>query len=80
MFALKLIPGGSVGVPELRASVYVLDPSPPVASGSVRLVIAAFCVQVWSATVLDPNDGSVSSVMVMSNVSVAVSPLASVTV
>ena len=76
----KLTPGGSVGVPLVRSSVYVVTPSPPVASGSVRVVSAAFCTQVWSAMVLEPNEGSLSSVMVMSKVWLAVSLSLSVTV
>ena len=78
--SLKLIPGGRVGVPLVLASVYVVEPSPPVASGSVRLVMAAFCVHVWSAMVLAPNDGELSWVMVMSKVTLAVSSSSSVTV
>ena len=77
---MKLIPSGSGGEPLLRASVYVVTPSPPVAAGSVWLVIASFCAHDWFGTVPLPNVGSLSSVIVMLNVELAVSPLASVTV
>ena len=42
--------------------------------------MALFCAQVWSATVLCPNEGSLSWVMVMLKVWLAVSPSLSVTV
>ena len=42
--------------------------------------MAAFWVQVWSAMVLSPNEGSLSWVMVMLKVTLAVSSSSSVTV